>query len=279
MTDLHASGLLELCRRHLDPGSQPVTVHAGNANTTLLRVATPSHGEVIIKAHRSRNRYANELHAYRHWTSAIAAYAPRLLTQIDDPPALIITALPGSVLAELDLPIDRERAAYEQAGALLAAWHAAQPPTASVDMTSWLADRGHAWLELATDVLPARDRNTIRAHLRELSAITDVPAVPCHLDLTPRNLIRDRDGTVRLIDFEHARMDLAARDLVRLADRYWRGRPDLEAAFLNTYGPLTDLDREIIEHCTYVDRLTTAVRAAGRQLPPGPDHPPHEEQP
>ena len=143
---------------------------------------------------------------------------------------LIVTAVPGSVLAELDLPIVSELAAYEQAGALLAAWHAAQPPTHTVDMTSWLADRGHAWLELATDVLSARDRHTIRAHLRDLAAISDVPAVPCHLDLTPRNLILAPDGTLRLIDFEHARMDLAARDLVRLADRYWRHRPDLEAA-------------------------------------------------
>jgi len=43
-------------------------------------------------------------------------------------------------------------------------------------------------------------------------------------------------GTVHIIDFEHARYDLAARDLVRLADRIWRDRPDLEDAFLARYG-------------------------------------------
>ncbi len=276
MTELGAAGLLELCRRHLDPGSQPLVEHASNTNTTVLRVATPSYGPVIIKAHRSLERYANELHAYLHWTSAIPDEVPRLLAHIDEPPTLIVTAVPGSVLTELDLPVEHERAAYEQAGALLAAWHTAQPPTHTVDMTSWLADRGHAWLELATDVLSTGDRNTIRAHLRDLATIRDVPVVPCHLDFTPRNLILAPDATVRLIDFEHARMDLAARDLVRLTDRYWRHRSDLETAFLIAYGPLTDLDRQIIEHCTYLDRLTKAVRATGCHPPLEPNQEPGE---
>lgn len=270
MTDPLATGLLGLCRDHLDPVCRPVTEHIGNPRTAVLRVATRSHGEVIVKAHRDRDRHRHEVHAYKNWTSALSSRTPRLLRQIEDPPAVIVTAVPGTVLAETVLPLERERAAYEQAGELLAAWHAIQTPTTTADMASWLAERGYAWLELAVDILPARDRNTIRVHLRELASIAPVPAVPCHLDFTPRNLIHGPDGTIRLIDFEHAQIDLAARDLVRLADRYWRGRPDLEAAFVNSYGPLSDLDREVIEHCTYFDWLTSAVRAAGRRLPPDP---------
>src|SRR5439155_24912796 len=93
------------------------------------------------------------------------------------------------------------------------------------------------------------------------------PAVPCHLDFPPRNLLRAPEGAVAVIDFEHARYDLAARDLVRLASRIWPNRPDLEDAFLATYGPLTELDRQVIEHCTHLDRLTAAVRATGCSLP------------
>lgn len=136
-------------------------------------------------------------------------------------------------------------------------------------MTAWLADRGEQWLKLAEPVLPARERADIRAHLRDLAALGSLPAVPCHLDFTPRNLLRDPQGTVRVIDFEHARYDLAARDLVRLADRIWRDRPDLEDAFRTHYGALSEMDRQVIEHCTHLDALTSAVRATGRALPVG----------
>ncbi|WP_218022371.1 aminoglycoside phosphotransferase family protein [Nocardia amamiensis] len=262
-----AAELLDLCRRHLDPDSRPIREHRGHQNTTVLQAAT-THGEVIVKAHRSLDRHTNELHAYQQWAPAVQGRVPRLLAHIDNPPAIIITALPGQPLDQLSLPIERELDAYQQAGALLASWHAAEPATDTVDTTGWLAERGEQWLHLADPHLPARERRTIRAHLRGLAALGHIAAVPCHLDFTPRNLIRDPTGTLSVIDLEHARLDLAARDLVRLADRYWRQRPDLEAAFLTTYGPLTDLDHQVIEHCTYLDRLTPAARATGRTLPP-----------
>jgi Ser/Thr protein kinase RdoA (MazF antagonist) len=84
--------------------------------------------------------------------------------------------------------------------------------------------------------------------------------VPCHLDFTTRNLIAQPNGDVAVIDFEHSRRDLAARDLVRLATRTWLQRPDLEEAFLHGYGPLNDLDRQIIEHCAHLDALTAIAR-------------------
>ena len=47
-------------------------------------------------------------------------------------------------------------------------------------------------------------------------------------------------GDVSLIDFEHARINLPARDFVRLRFRIWAARPDLRDAFLDGYGrPLT----------------------------------------
>ncbi|MQY28889.1 phosphotransferase [Nocardia aurantia] len=258
--------LLALCRHHLDPDSRPIAEHPGHQHTVVLRAAT-RHGEVIVKAHRHPQRHLNEVHAYQQWTPVIADRTPRLLTKIDDPPAIIVTALPGNPLAATPLPPDRQQAAYLQAGALLAAWHTAEPADSTVDITTWLAERGDAWLQLAEDILSANDRRTIRAHLRELAQLGPVPAAPCHLDFTPRNLLY-HDGIVKVLDFEHSRIDLPARDLVRLAHRYWCHRPDLEAAFLTGYGPLTGLDHEIIEHCTHFDHLTAAVRATGRSLPP-----------
>jgi Ser/Thr protein kinase RdoA (MazF antagonist) len=264
MTTAHE--LLDLCRQHLDPHAEPTTHHTSHEHPTVLR-ATTRHGEIFIKIHHDRERHTRERNAYRHWAPALAEQAPRLLAEINDPPALIITALPGTPLAHLTLPPHTERDVYRQAGAILATWHTAQPPRDTPTMTTWLADRGEQWLQLATPILPATRRAEIHAHLRELATLGPLPAVPCHLDFTPRNLLRTPDGTVSIIDFEHARYDLAARDLVRLASRIWHHRPDLEHAFLTTYGPLTDLDRQIIKHCTHLDNLTAAVRSTGRNLP------------
>ncbi|MGH3467456.1 MAG: phosphotransferase [Thermocrispum sp.] len=263
-----AQELLDLCRRHIDPHAEPLAQYTGHDHTSVLRAATRG-GEVIVKVHRGRERHERERHAYHRWVPALGERAPRLLAEIDDPPAIIVTALSGSPVAELDPPSEIEQEIFGQAGALLAAWHGAEPARDTPNITAWLADRGEQWLALAEPILPARERANIHAHLRDLAALGSLPAVPCHLDFTPRNLLYDPLGTVRLIDFEHARYDLAARDLVRLADRIWRERPDLEDAFLARYGSLSELDRQVIEHCTHLDALTAAVRATGRALPVG----------
>lgn len=260
--------LLDLCRGHIDPHAQPVTQHAGHDQTSVLRAATQV-GEIIIKIHRSRERHDRERDAYHRWVPALGEHAPRLLAEIDAPPAVIVTALAGSPVAELALSPEIERSVYGRAGALLAAWHGAEPPRDTPDITAWLASRGEQWLHLAEPILSAQKRSDIRAHLRDLASLGPLPAVPCHLDFTPRNLLYDARGMVGVIDFEHARYDLAARDLVRLSDRVWRARPDLEEAFLTRYGHLSDLDRQIIKHCTHLDTLTVAVRATGRSLPVG----------
>jgi hypothetical protein len=59
-----------------------------------------------------------ERHAYHRWVPALGERAPRLLAEIDDPPAIIMTALSGTPVAELDLPPEIERDVFGQGGAL-----------------------------------------------------------------------------------------------------------------------------------------------------------------
>ncbi|MEU8182108.1 phosphotransferase [Micromonospora sp. NPDC049047] len=94
-------------------------------------------------------------------------------------------------------------------------------------------------------------------HYEKLAPLS---TVPCHLDFMPRNMIYGGDGIVRLIDFEHSRYDLAPRDLVRLATRIWPLRPDLRESLLNTYGPLTAANENVMQHCAHLDALTKGVR-------------------
>jgi hypothetical protein len=259
-----AAELLAICRRVLDPDAQPIALRPGHNGTAVLHAATAV-GEVIVKRHRGRERHDQEVHAYRQWTPVLLCRAPQLLAVSDDPPAIVLTALPGRPLADSRPDPGGEAEAHKQAGELLRLLHHAAPSRSEPDMTVWLAERGEQWLTLAAMVLPARRRAEIREHLRALAEVEPVSAVPCHLDFTPRNLLYSEvpDPRIAVIDFEHARYDLAARDLVRLATRIWRTRPDLEAAFLGGYGRLSDLDRQIMEHCTHLDALTAAVRAVG----------------
>jgi Ser/Thr protein kinase RdoA (MazF antagonist) len=223
-----------------------------------------STGEVIVKQHRSPERHRQELHAYQRWTPALGDHAPRLLAASEDPPVIVLTAIPGTPLTEAHLTPVQLADAYRQGGELLRRLHQAAPPRTEPDMTQWLAGRGERWLALATDLLPARQRAEIRDHLKALEQLGPIAAVPCHLDYTPRNLLATTTAEIAVIDFEHSRYDLAARDLARLATRVWVSHPNLEDAFLHGYGTIGDLDRQVIKHCSQLDTLTAVVRAAGR---------------
>ena len=59
--------------------------------------------------------------------------------------------------------------------------------------------------------------------------------VPTHGDWQPRNWLVHR-GEIRAIDFGRFDFRPAATDLCRLAVQQWRGRPELEQAFLDGYG-------------------------------------------
>lgn len=261
-----ATTLLDVCRKLIDPNAQPITLHAGHNNTFTLRAAT-THGPVVVKLHRSHDCHHQEVNAYLNWTSAVPDVTPRLLAVSDDPLAIVLTVLPGQLLADTVLSPSAEAEAHRQAGAILRAIHQAAPATDEPNMTEWLPERAEFWLSRARDLLPAGQQAEIRAHMRALKALGPLPAQPCHLDYTPRNLLcwtsQDKPH-VGVIDFEHARPDLAARDLVRMATRVWPHREDLQEAFLRGYGSLQAVDREVIEHCAHLDSLTAAVRAADR---------------
>lgn len=254
MTDLNVH--LALCQRLLDTDAEPVSWHPGHAGTRALRALTTTHGEVIVKIHRSPERHIQEVHAYRTWIPALGDRAPRLLATTDNPLAIVITAVPGVPLCQRHLAPEAEQDAYRQAGQLLKTLHAAGPPRLEPDWTAWLAERAEYWIDLAGNRITPSYRAEVRAHMRALRDLAPLSAVPCHLDFMPRNMIYGDDGIVRLIDFEHSRYDLPARDLVRLATRTRLLCPDLRTDFFDEYGQLTEADYEVLEHCTHLDILT-----------------------
>lgn len=256
-----------IARRLLREDVIEIAWHSGHAGTRVLRAHSATHGEVIVKLHRDRQRHDQEVRAYRECVPHLGDRAPRLVAVSGDPPGIIITTVPGARVSDWRLTPEQERDAFRQAGRLLAELHSAAAPREDPTWVGWLADRGRYWLDRANHLLSASERAAADQHLAALERLPATTLVPCHLDFMPYNLVRDDDGTVRVIDFEHARYDLAARDLVRMATRIWSGRPDSAEAFLSEYGSLTEIDTAIIEHCAIIDRLSAL---AGGYTPVSP---------
>jgi Ser/Thr protein kinase RdoA (MazF antagonist) len=246
--------LHEAARRVL--GFCEVTAVLGDA---VVRVRDARGQEFVVKQQVSQLKHDREVHAYRHWTTALAPSAPRLIAADSAAMTIVITMLPGQPCSG-----DPTAATHRQAGALLRRFHDTEPARELPWFPGWLDDRVRHWTSQARTLLSAEDATVVDSHLTALR-MTGVPhGVPCHLDFQPRNWLLDESGNLALIDFEHARSDLPARDLVRLRFRAWPSRPDLRDAFFDGYGRcLTDAEDELIWHLGALDALTALAR--GRQ--------------
>jgi aminoglycoside phosphotransferase (APT) family kinase protein len=132
----------------------------------------------------------------------------------------------------------------------------------------WLWERAAHWVSRAAPLLTPDDKAVIRDHLAAIGQ-ADIPSGgPCHLDFQPRNWLVSSPGDVSVIDFEHARIDLPARDLVRLRFRTWPGQPDLRDAFLDGYGhPLSPTEDRLTWHLGALDALTALARGQEKTDP------------
>jgi aminoglycoside phosphotransferase (APT) family kinase protein len=140
----------------------------------------------------------------------------------------VTTYLPG-VLAS-DLPADPEH--HRQAGGLLRRFHG--------QATRWAPDWERRRTEQALaqlDAPHALDRDAVLAAATWLTAQrpASTALVPTHGDYRPRNWLV-HEGVLRVIDLGRAGWRPASADLLRLSAQEWRGRPDLEEAFLDGYG-------------------------------------------
>jgi hypothetical protein len=169
---------------------------------------------------------------------------------------MVTSVLPGQVHTN-DLPA----LVHHQAGALLRSFHDAEPPRALPWFRAWLHDRATHWRSRAASFLSADETAAISRHLAAMADTEIPPGGPCHLDFQPRNWLVSVSGDVSLIDFEHARIDLPARDFVRLRFRIWASRPHLRDAFFDGYGrSLTRTEHELICHLGAIDALTALAR-------------------
>jgi hypothetical protein len=214
----------------------------GDIRPSLWEINGPDGERWFGKLHAGPKFHHREVTAYQKWTVAMGAgRAPELVAADTQTRTVLITTVPGGGLDTLRLPAEQERAAYEQAGELLARFHtaAADEPTPVTTEEAW--DKAVAQLlDRTAAYAPEHDLAMVRTLAGE--APPSLPQVSQHGDYMPKNWMWDEtEQRLRVIDFERAELRPAAyRDLSRLRYRILRHRPDLNAAFQHGYGrPLT----------------------------------------
>lgn len=230
--------------------------------------------DYYLKSHRQAGKWRGEVNAYRAgWAASLGPnLAPRLLAYRDGdnerPRAVLLSALRGEVMEKVPVAAGAERAAWRKAGAALRRLHdgaantwfggcdesgaseSATPETAPVRFVAGGMD---AYIARCKRVggLDSDAINWARETLPGWAdSLTDETPVPCHRDYTPRNWLADPQSGAwtGVIDFEHARWDVRARDLARSFDHEFVARPDLKSAFFEGYDsdpPDTRLLRQI----------------------------------
>ena len=215
------------------------------AQSRVWRLATETPARAAyLKVSPSQHSYTCETRAYQQAATALGqGQAPRLIAADPALRAVLVTALPGTVVRSLQLTAATETHVHRLAGRLLRRWHdhlAPAPPQAPDTVRAALAGQAReaaACLDSLSGNLTGAEQDLVRAAARELPALADLPLVYTHGDFSPRNWVWDpKRRTLGLIDFESAAHAPAVQDLVWLFGAMWPTRPDLRESFLAGYG-------------------------------------------
>lgn len=187
----------------------------------------------VLKLFAADRPFRQARAAYARWLAAGelgGAIVPRLIAAEPDARALLLSFIDGERVA----PDDAE--AHAAAGRFLAALHDIDAPDEDpLALSDALAARYRSWLDACAPVLTSVERELVDASWPDLDALRSVGRVPCHRDFTPDNWLW-QGRRLAVVDFEHARGDVAACDLAKLLVGPWAAEPRLQRAFWAAYG-------------------------------------------
>jgi Ser/Thr protein kinase RdoA (MazF antagonist) len=239
----------------------PVTLVADHSwshgEATVLEVHDAGGTPWIVKRVRQPQAFEREVRALRDWAPLLGdGRAPRLLTTRDEHSLLVMSRLPGRAGTA------STAAEYRQAGRLIRRLHDAEPATPDSDYPARATHDLDGWLHKVPGVITSKEVDFVRRQIALMDSMPPALAGPIHNDNQPRNWLCDVDATVRVIDFGKAKRDLRLRDLERMWQAEWRGRPDLRDAYLDGYGrPLTDADERMLLCISAFTAATTILWA------------------
>jgi Phosphotransferase enzyme family len=201
-------------------------------DTSVLQVRADERDFIVKAAGPGNHHIGREIAAHESYTGPLALRdaAAKLVAADRGANVALLTYLDGRLVEGTEA----EHAAdtYAQAGRLLRSFHAQETRTDD-QYEARATAKALAWLERPHRVAPAIEQR-VRAVLTAYVP-RPVATAPSHGDWQPRNWLV-HEGAIKVIDFGRFDFRPAANDLHRLAVQQWRGRPDLEAAFLGGYG-------------------------------------------
>jgi len=221
----------------------------------VLHIRTDD-GDVVVKAGGAANHHIDrEIAAHPGYTDSLSdtGVAAKLIDSDSVLRIMLLEYLPGVLVEGTEAEYLPET--YARAGALLRRLHSSASRQ-DADHERRATARALSWLDGPHRI----DSRLASAARRALEAAPDacVTVVPTHGDWQPRNWLID-DGTIRVIDFGRFAFRTPSTDLTRLAGQQWRGRPELESAFFDAYGPDP---RESEPERWLLDRIREAVGTA-----------------
>lgn len=205
----------------------------GLVGTWVLEVMWAGERYAVKAADESDHHLGREITAHERWLGPWrrTGRGPAVVHHDRDARLLVTRWVPGTLV--LGEPAEQLPDTYAQAGAVLRLLHDA-PGALDADYWPAAQRKALAWLDRLHRIAP-----DVAARARSVVASWDLPpaaVVPTHGDWQPRNWVVDEEGVVRAIDLGRADLRPALTDLARLAAQQFRGRPDLEAAFVAGYG-------------------------------------------
>jgi Ser/Thr protein kinase RdoA (MazF antagonist) len=217
------------------------------------RLRTAS-GGCYLKTHRDRSHWENEVHAYEQWAPAFDDFAPRLLAvHAEEPMALLISELPGTVLEGVELTPTQAQAVWRAAGQALAGLHSlpageyfgscrrdgACAGSPVYDARQYVSSKIEEQVErgLRGAYLSEDELAVVHVACALLPAFDGERPAPCHRDYCPANWLVNPNGVwTGVIDFEFSGWDVRAADFTRYPNWDWIARPELSEAFFEGYG-------------------------------------------
>lgn len=225
----------------LGPSGPWTRLDAMRGSTAVFGLTTADGHGRVVKLHGSARGFEQERRALSQWDmqGAEGARVPRLLAATSELAALILEQLAGE---EPNGDAAEAPNVHRAAGRFLAALHRLEVGYEDpLPLAEALVLRTRAWLRRVS--LEPEQARIIEEHGPRAELFAGAQRVACHRDFAPRNWLWDGE-TLAVIDFEHARPDLALVDLAKLCVGTWWRRPDCAAAFFTGYGrSLTDPER------------------------------------